>query len=336
MSNETTAVAVVNPIASQLEAASQLGTWMAKSGLFGCNNVENGQILAMTCLTERITPMEYLNTYDTVQGRPRMKSDAMLAKFVMAGGTYDVLKREADVCEVKFVWKEKEVTFSYTLGEAKTAKIVRSGGTWETHPKNMLFARCVSNYLRTYVPELFAGHYSAEEMREDIPVAPPVQVQPLFADPKPANDLSKPQEERMDVEILKPEGKEVSNKVLTPKAKSKIVDVEAEEIVDEAKPEPEPEPEPKAEKQDESSPDFGWSNCLVINAIDLRMALDWLAGNDWVSESDYKKIKPSSKATAIAKAINTISDEHKETIENGIDRFGKAVVKLNEELNNAK
>ena len=207
-----TQVAMVNPIANALEQAGQLGEWMAKSGLFGCKNIEEGKVMAMTCILEKISPMEYLDTYDTVKGRPRMKSSAMLAKFIKHGGAYKVIERSDKVCVIDFTWRDEVIQFSFDIEEAKKAGLVKTDSGWDKWTKNMLFARCVTNYLRTHAPELFAGQYSVEEMRDDVPSAPPpVQpVKPLFAENvKEENPLSKPIEERMDVEVLPPEGKEI-------------------------------------------------------------------------------------------------------------------------------
>jgi predicted transcriptional regulator len=63
------------------------------------------------------------------------------------------------------------------------------------------------------------------------------------------------------------------------------------------------------------------------------MALEYLVARKWIEEKEYKKVKRSSnpRSATIAKAINTVSEEKQEKIENSLDAFKKAVIKLNEE-----
>jgi len=184
MSNEETALVTMNPISASLEAAEKLGAWMAKSGMFGCTKIEQAQVLAVTCITEKITPLEFARTYDIIEGKPSMKSAAMLAKFVMAGGDYDILERTDTACKIKFTWRKHVTPFEFTIDEAKSAGLVRPNSVWTKYPKNMLFSRCVANYLRTYCPEHFAGHYTDEEVRGDVsmpaPPAPTEPTRPMF------------------------------------------------------------------------------------------------------------------------------------------------------------
>ena len=180
--------AMVNPISGAMAHAEELGMWMVKSGMFGCTVVDQGKILALTCITERITPMQFDRTYDliTTSGgtRPCMKTGAMLAKFRASGGDYTILASDTKHCEIEFVWtvrgKDKTTKYAYTMADAQLAKL--TGDNWQKRPKTMLFNRCAAEGLRMFVPELFAGHYLAEELLEDVPAtAPPPQADNIEA-----------------------------------------------------------------------------------------------------------------------------------------------------------
>ena len=297
--------------------------------LFGCSSFEEAAVLAITMDTENITPMEYMNTYDTVQGRPRMKSDAMLAKFVSRGGDYNIKKREADECTIEFIWRDKTTSFTYTMEDAKTAGLVKGGGAYEKHPKNMLFLRCASNGLRMYAPELFAGHYTKEEILSSAEPAPPVQVQPLFGNNEKPEIEDKSAVTEYEVEVLPPEGKEVSRTKSTPIA-PEVKDAKPEEADSAEVVEPEKAKEETNTKPD--SPDFGWANCLVVHGVDLRQALDWMVGHEWISPEACVDLKPKSRPVTVAKIINLLSDEKKASIEDRIDNFKRAVEDLHKEM----
>lgn len=194
---------LVNPIAAGLAAADTLGAWIARSGMFGCKTVEEGKVIAMTCVTERITPQQYLETYDTVMGRPGMKAHAMLAKLRTHGGDYIVGEWTDDVCSMTFTWKDKSYDYTYTMADAEKAGLIKADSGYKKRPKNMMFARCASNGLRAYVPELFAGHYLAEELLDDVPMPPTVATSPLITENTPETIVAHCEPE--EPEVLSPE-----------------------------------------------------------------------------------------------------------------------------------
>lgn len=161
----------VNPISNAIGAAEQLGAWMGQSNLFGVQNLEQAKLMAITCICEKITPLQFSQTYDVVKGKVSMKAGAMLAKFVSAGGDYDVKTLDAKCCTINFTWRKKKTDYTFTIDEAKAMGLVKGDSNWTKVPKNMLFWRCVSNYLRMFVPELFAGHYMIDEQLEDVTVS---------------------------------------------------------------------------------------------------------------------------------------------------------------------
>jgi len=58
------------------------------------------------------------------------------------------------------------VRVMYTIDEAKRAGLVKDGGPWVAHPQAMLFARALSILARQLFPDVIAGVYSEDEVRE--------------------------------------------------------------------------------------------------------------------------------------------------------------------------
>jgi len=85
MSNAA-AIELYDRIADPLEAIDRMGEYLAKSGMFGCEKVEQGKVIAMACLSEKKNPMDIARTYHIIDGRLSMRADAMLAEFRNRGG----------------------------------------------------------------------------------------------------------------------------------------------------------------------------------------------------------------------------------------------------------
>ena len=62
-----------------------------------------------------------------------------------------------------------------TIKDAAKAGLVNKD-VWKNYPKNMLFARAVSNACRFYCPEVISGYYSTEELEDLGETAEPVKV----------------------------------------------------------------------------------------------------------------------------------------------------------------
>jgi hypothetical protein len=68
---------------------------------------------------------------------------------------------------------------SFSLEDAKRAGL--AGDNWRKYPRNMLYARAVSNAARWYAPEVLTGVYLPDEMEQTEtpePMAPPSQPEP--------------------------------------------------------------------------------------------------------------------------------------------------------------
>lgn len=165
---------VVGNSVDAIKAIDQLGEWFAKSGMFGADRKEAGTIIALTCMTEGLTPVEFSRTYDIVFGKLRKKSMAAFAEFRRAGGRVKWLQTGEDGkrASAEFTFEGQTVTLSYSIEEAAKAGLTKKESGWDKNPANMLRARVISNALGMLCPEIYAGEY------DDAPAGPSLNLSP--------------------------------------------------------------------------------------------------------------------------------------------------------------
>lgn len=156
-------------------ALNELAKMFVQSQIMGVKTPGDGIVLAMTCMAERITPMEFIQTYHIIQGRPSMRADAMLAKFRSAGGKVRWINVGDDGKEARAVFSyggdEMELAFTVTEAEKLIGKkrLDDPDGNWFKSRGPMLRARLTSKALRIISPELVSGTYLPEEIEESLP-----------------------------------------------------------------------------------------------------------------------------------------------------------------------
>ena len=156
-----------------IEFMRVVGDDIAKSGMFGCQTIEQGRILALTCLKKGVDPLSLVERYHLIQGDLSMRSDAMLAGLLERGGKYRVISRNSDRAEIQITRDGEVQHFCLTWEEAQKESFVRrkDGGikdNWAT-PRSrmqMLWARVVSDGVRTMDPTVVCGTYTPEEIQD--------------------------------------------------------------------------------------------------------------------------------------------------------------------------
>jgi len=120
------ALATTEPVDAMLATALRLGEAFAKSGMFGCDKVEQGTVLAMHCLMEKKSPLALMSEYNIIQGRMSIRADAMLAKLSQAGGQFQWKADGSDgkTATMAIEFKGREGTVTYTMQDALRAGIV--------------------------------------------------------------------------------------------------------------------------------------------------------------------------------------------------------------------
>ncbi len=147
-----------------------IGKTMAASKMFSdVSDASRALVKILAGQEIGVTPFQAMTNIHIIQGKATMAANLMAAK-VKGHPKYDyrVVKQTPDECEIDFFeinamgQKEKIGTSSFTLAEAKAA------GTQnlDKFPRNMLFARAMSNGTKWYTPDVFNGTlvYTPEEM----------------------------------------------------------------------------------------------------------------------------------------------------------------------------
>jgi hypothetical protein len=171
-----------------LAAIKTLGEAFKTSPMLGLTTPGDGIVLAMTCMADGITPLDFIRKYHIIEGRPSMRADAMTAEFRRRGGKVRWLQLgDSGTAEAEFEFENQTLKMSFTLDDARRLlgkgkdgkdRIDKSGGNWEKDPGAMLRARLTSKAIRILAPEIVAGVYTPEEVQD---FADDVQVKPAAA-----------------------------------------------------------------------------------------------------------------------------------------------------------
>ena len=119
--------------------------------------------------------MAALRSVHVIEGKHSLSADLMVALVLKSGlAEYFQLLESTDL-ECTFTTKRKgnlhQQVLSYTLEQAKQAGLLqptRSGkpNNWTKIPRQMLRARAKSELARLEYPDLLAGLYTPEELRD--------------------------------------------------------------------------------------------------------------------------------------------------------------------------
>jgi hypothetical protein len=198
MENKT--MTLFSSVADPVGAAMQLGEAFASSGMFGCTKPAQGQILALQCLASGLTPFEVTATYHLLDGKLSMKSDAMLGKYVRAGGRVQWITRTHERCKARWTFRENDLEMEVTMQELVASGVALGKGgelkdNYRKHPRQMLTARLISEAVRLLAPDVVSGVYTPEEVTDFSPAA----AQPIADRPMPLPVLDALTEQKSDV-----------------------------------------------------------------------------------------------------------------------------------------
>lgn len=158
-----------------------LADTVVKSRLFTAfGNPDQALVLMMMAQVEGCHPMQAVQRYDVIQGKPAKKSDAMLADFQMRGGTVAWTEYTDEAVEAEFMAKgmSKPCRVRWTYKQAVEAGLT-SKPTWKQYKRQMLKARVISEGVRISDPGVVAGLYTPEEVQDFAPATSATVTQPI-------------------------------------------------------------------------------------------------------------------------------------------------------------
>ena len=120
--------------------------------------------------------MAALRSVHIIEGKHSLSAELMVALILKSGlAEYFRLVETTDVIctyETKRKGNDKPLTLSYTIEQAAQAGLTappranKQPGPWHKMPTQMLRARCKSELARLEYPDLLAGLYTPEELRD--------------------------------------------------------------------------------------------------------------------------------------------------------------------------
>jgi hypothetical protein len=150
---------------------------IAESKLFGIQTPAQALALGLLCQAEGRHPAEAARDYHIINGKPSLKSEAMLARFQQAGGRVEWHEYTHEAVSGTFTHPQGgSLKVSWTMQDATRAGLT-GNPTWKKFPRQMLKARCISEAVRGIFPGVLSGLYAPEEV-SDIPVQVVVETAP--------------------------------------------------------------------------------------------------------------------------------------------------------------
>jgi hypothetical protein len=147
-----------------------LGDVLARSGYF--KDAADAAKAAVKVLAGRelgIGPVAAMVGIDIIEGQPSYSANLLAALIKSKRPAYDyrVVEHTHEMCAIRFFQDGKEIGVStFTLDDAKTAGLLRPGSNWTKYPRNMLFARAMTNGQAWFCPDVTHGVrvYDPEEL----------------------------------------------------------------------------------------------------------------------------------------------------------------------------
>lgn len=177
-------------IIRSVDDLSRIGKMMAVSGYFqDARDAAQAAVKVQAGMEMGFGPFASMTGIYIIQGRPSIGANLM-ASAVKNNPKYDYRVREMSeqVCKIEFFeridGKRESIGISeFTIAEAKKAGVKNL----EKFPRNMLFARAMSNGIRWFCPDVFAGNptYTPEELGANVDEEGYVIEQPKVEPVKP-------------------------------------------------------------------------------------------------------------------------------------------------------
>lgn len=157
---------VMNPSDVSFSQLERMASAVAKSGMFGCKTPEQAMSLMLMAQADGVHPARAMQEYHVIEGKPALRSDAMLARFQAAGGWVKWLEMSDSIVRGRFGHPQAgEVEIDWTIERARNAGLANRG-PWKSYPRAMLRARCISEGVRSTFPGIATGLYTVEETQD--------------------------------------------------------------------------------------------------------------------------------------------------------------------------
>ena len=179
-------------LVSTFDEASRAAKAMAQSGYFqDARDVAQAMVKVLAGSEMGFGPFASMTGIHVIKGKPSVGANLMAAK-VKSNPRYDYRVRQMDDTAVVIEFFQD----GESIGQSSfTAQDAKKAGTQnlDKFPRNMLFARAMSNGVRWFCPDVFEGNavYTPDELgatvddNGDVIDVPVVEVREIVTDPDP-------------------------------------------------------------------------------------------------------------------------------------------------------
>jgi len=185
-----------------MDELARVADMFAKSGMFtDARDAAQAGVRILAGQAWGIDPFTSMTAVQMIQNRPTMSAGVMAAK-VKGHPKYDYVVRRLDseACEIEFFQGDRSLgVSSFTIEDAKQAGYASKQNYRQT-PRNMLFARALSNGVRWYTPDVFsASVYTPEDFMGES------ETPELYVEVTPAEKPVKPAAPALEAPAPEPE-----------------------------------------------------------------------------------------------------------------------------------
>ena len=201
-----------------MDDLERMGKFLVACGYFDdIKSISQGGIKLLAGIELGVPTMAAMTGISIVKGKPVMSANLMAA-CLKRNEKYDyrITQHTDQECEIEFFEGEKSVgKSSFTMAEAQKAGLA-SKDNWRNYPKNMLFARALSNGVKWYASDIFlcAPMYTEDELGEATTPQQPEVVQ--------VTDSIKEKAVVIDAEIIQEQPTATAQILETVEPKSKV------------------------------------------------------------------------------------------------------------------
>ena len=145
-----------------------LGRTLSASGFFEDAKQEAQAVVKILAGRELgFGPVASMTGINIIKGKVSLSANLMAAAVKRNGYNYRVTAHDAEHCSIEFFENGQSVgVSSFSMDDAKQAGLL--GGNWAKFPRNMLFARAMSNGAKWFCADIFGGPvYTPDELGAD-------------------------------------------------------------------------------------------------------------------------------------------------------------------------
>lgn len=167
-------------LSDELKAPMAIGEIFAKSGMFPDAKSQSQAVVKILAGRELgLSPFQSMSNIIIVNGRLGLAAQSMAGLVNKSKEYRYVVKSLTDEgCTIELL-KNDQLVGSSTFGKAEASKAgLINKDIYKNYPRNMYFARALSNACKWYCPEIIQGYMTLEELRDidEVPAKTSVSV----------------------------------------------------------------------------------------------------------------------------------------------------------------